>query len=238
MTHTSIEHFQTELSEAEQASFEAIVERFNVPVDTELVEDANACLYLNETINNTDLQADKIAELKKTRDELLAEFLEHPQQAFMAEVLNYARLCRDRSVTYQDTLGTTVTEFVTSDHERNRADLHFRILQHQSGTVKVQAEVPLRGEMFEGEEPFFITAGTDGSFDVKQRVWRRGGYEYRSLPLDKDSSGEDRLKRFFLFSTEAVHLAYTRRPDERHAIDQQAKRYLYDKIRGRTNPAA
>ena len=232
MTHISIEHFQTELSESEQASFEAIVEQFNVPVDTELVEDANACLYLNETINNTDLQADKIAELKKTRDELLAEFLEHPQQAFMAEVLNYARLCKNRSLTYQDTLGTTVTEFVTSDHERQRADLHFRISQHESGTVRVQVEMPLRGEMFESEEPFFISAGTDGSFDIKQRVWHRGQFEYRSLPLEKASAGEDRLTRFFLNSTEAVHLAYTRQPDERHVIDEQAKRFLMNKIRG------
>ena len=238
MTHISLEHFQTELSEAEQASFEAIVERFNVPLDAELVEDANACLYLNETLSNTDLQADRIAELKKTRDELLTEFLEHPRQAFMADVLNYARLCQDRSITWRDTLGTTVTEFVTSDHERNRAGLHFRIMEHQSGVVRVQAEVPLQGDMYESEDPFFITAGTDGSFDIKQRIWRRGGYEYHSIPLDTDGRGEDRLKRFFLFSTEAVHLAYTRRPEERQAIDQQAKRYLYDKIRGQNSLGA
>lgn len=232
MTHISLEHFQPDLSEAEQASFDAIVERFNVPVDAELVEDANACLYLNESINNTDLQADKIAELKRTRDELLAEFLENPQAAFMAEVLNYARLCKDRSVTYQDTLGTTVTEFVTTDHARGRADLHFSILQFASGTVKVSAEVPLRGDMYESEEPFFISADTTGNFEVRQRVWRRGQFEYPSLPLEPGASGEDRLKRFFLFSTEAVHLAYTRQPEERSAIDQQAKRYLMDKKRG------
>ncbi|HSX69846.1 MAG TPA: hypothetical protein VLF16_02850 [Pseudomonas sp.] len=232
MTHVSLEHFQPELTEAEHASFEAIVERFNVPLDAELVEDANACLYLNERINATDLQADRIAELKQTRDELLAEFLEHPQSAFMAEVLNYARLCKDRSLVWQDTLGTTVTEFVTSDHERGRADMQFSILQFTSGVVKVRAEVPLRGDLFESEEPFFISADTEGRFEITQRVWRRGQYQYQPLSLEPGEAGEDRLKRFFMFSTEAVHLAYTRNPDERAAIDQQAKRYLLEKKRG------
>lgn len=234
MTHVSLEHLQPELTEAEQASFEAIVERFDIPVDLELVEDANACLYLNEQINHTDLQADRIAELKETRDELLAEFLEQPREAFMAEVLNYARLCKDRSLVWQDTLGTTVTEFVTSNHERGRADMQFSILQFQSGVVKVQAEVPLRGEMFESEEPFFISADTDGNFAITQRVWRRGQYQYQPLALEPGEAGEDRLKRFFLFSTEAVHLAYTRQPDERAAIDRQAKRYLLEKKYGQS----
>lgn len=217
---------QTALSEAEHRSFADIVERFDVVLDPELIEDADACLYLNETLNYVDLQADKVAELRQTRDELLREFLEHPRDAYIAEVLNYARLCEGRSTTATDTMGTTTTEFVTSDHEHDKADLHFRISQFPSGKVSITTEVPLKGEMFEHPEPFYITATSDGEFSVKQKVWRRGQYQYIPMPLGEDGRGEDRLTRFFLFSTEAVHLAYTRQPEERLAADAKAKHYL------------
>lgn len=226
---------QTALSDAEQQSFVDIIERFEVTLDPELVEDANACLYLNETLNYVDLQADKIAELRQTRDELLQEFLEHPRDAYIAEVLNYARLCEGRSMTTTDTLGGTTTEFVTSDHENGKADLHFRINQFANGTVSITTEVPLKGELFEYPEPFYITATSDGEFSIKQKTWRRGQYEYVPMPLDDDGRGEERLKRFFLFSTEAVHLAYTRQPDERLAADNKAKHYLRVKKHGQTN---
>lgn len=223
---------QTVLSDAEQRSFADIIERFDIPLDPELVVDANACLYLNETLEHTDLQADKIAELRKTRDELLSEFLDHPRDAYIAEVLNYARLCEGRSMTTTDALGATTTEFVTSDHESGKADLHFRISQFPGGKVSITTEVPLKGEMFEQPEPFYITATSDGEFSVKQKVWRRGRYDYVPMPLDEDGRGEERLKRFFLFSTEAVHLAYTRQPEERRAADNKAKHYLRVKKHG------
>lgn len=217
------------LSTSEQQSFEEIVERFDIGLDPELIEDVNACLHLNEQLNHTDLQADRIVELKQARDELLADFLERPQEAYMAEVLNYARLCTDRSLVETDQWGNRVTEFVTTNHERQEPDQYFRIIEHTSGKVSVMAEVPLRGEMFETEEPFFIRADSEGGFSIEQRVWRRGQYEYQQLELGAGSRGEDRLKRFFLFSTEAVHLAYTRQPEQRAEIDRNAKRLLLAK---------
>ena len=220
---------QLALSAGEQQSFMDIVERFDIELDPELIEDANACLYLNEQLSHTDLQADKIVELKKARDELLAEFLERPEQAFMAEVLNYARLCQGRSVVEHDLNCNKVTEFVTTNHAEQRADMHFRLTEFASGKVLVTAEVPLRGDMFEDEQPFFIKADSEGGFSVEQRMWRRGEYVYKNLDLGEGSLGEDRLRRFFLFSTEAVHLAYTRKPEERAAFDATAKRLLFDK---------
>lgn len=220
------------LTASEHQSFADIVERFDIDLDPELVEDANACLYLNEQLNHTDLQADKIAALKEARDELLAEFLERPQEAYMAEVLNYARLCEGRSVSWIDYSGNKVTEFVTTNHETQRADLHFRIIEHSGGKVSISTEVPLRGPMAETEEPFFIKADTEGSFSIEQRSWKRGGYVYDKLDLERGGNGEDRLKRFFLFSTEAVHLAYTRSPDERAKTEARAKRLLAEKKRG------
>lgn len=237
MTYSSIEQSRPVLTEAEHVSFEAIVERFELDVDPELVEDANACLYLNETLSHTDLQADRIAELKQTREELLGEFMERPQAAYVAEVLNYARLCDQRSMVTTDYAGTTTTEFVTSDHENGRVDLHFRISQFKSGTVIITTEVPLKGEMFEHPEPFYITATSEGDFSIKQKVWRRGQYEYIDMPLGDDGRGEERLKRFFMFSTEAVHLAYTRQPDERLAADNKAKHYLISKKHGLDDPS-
>lgn len=216
------------LSDTEQKSFADIIKRFDLALDPELVEDANACLYLNETLNNADLQADKVAELSQARDELLQDFLERPREAYVAEVLNYARLCENRSLTSQESLGAVVTEFVTSDHEQGAIDLHFRISQYPSGKVSVTTEVPLKGDTFEQALPFYITATSDGEFLIQQKVWRRGQYEYVPLPLD-DERAEDRLKRFFLFSTEAVHLAYTRQPQERLAADNKAKHYLLTK---------
>lgn len=220
---------QFALSRAEQKSFAELAERFDIELDPELIEDVNACLYLNEQLSHTDLQADKIAELRRTRDELLTEFLERPQEAFMAEVLNYARLCEGRSMSWNGHRGEKVTEFVTTNHETMRADLHFRITEHKGGKVSVGAEVPLRGPMIEGEEPFFIKADSEGGFSVEQRLWRRGGYEYTPLDTAPGGTGEDRLKHFFLFSTEAVHLAYTRQPSERAKIDARAKTLLLDK---------
>ena len=221
----------TSLSEAEQQSFVDIVERFDVSLDPELLEDANACLFLNEALSHADLQAGKIAELRRTRDELLSEFLEHPRDAYVAEVLNYARLCEGRSQVTEDSMGTTTTEFVTSDHAQGKADLHFRISQFPSGKVSITTEVPLKGELFEHAEPFYITATSDGEFSIRQKVWHRGQYQYVPMPLDDDGRGEERLKRFFSFSTEAVHLAYTREPEARHAADEQARQYLRAKQR-------
>ena len=217
------------LSSREQQSFEEIALRFDIGLDPELIEDVNACLHINEQLNNVDLQADRIAELKRARDELIAEFLARPQQAYMAEVLNYARLCEDRSLVENDQWGNRVTEFVTTNHERQEPDQYFRITEHTSGKVSILTEVPLRGDMFESEEPFFIRADSEGSFSIEQRVWRRGQYEYQQLELGPGSRGEDRLKRFFLFSTEAVHLAYTRQPEQRAEVDRNAKRLLLAK---------
>ena len=217
------------LSAREQQSFEEIALRFDIGLDPELIEDVDACLHINEQLNNVDLQADRIAELKRARDELLAEFLARPQQAYMAEALNYARLCEGRSVSELDYMGNRVTEFVTTNHEKQQADLHFRITEHASGKVSVVTEVPLRGAMYEVEEPFFIRADSEGGLSVEQRIWRRGQYVYQPLELGPDSLGEDRLRRFFLFSTEAVHLAYTRQPGERAEIDRAAKQLLLAK---------
>ena len=214
------------LSETEQQRFTDIINSFDmVPAQ---VDDANACLYLNEMLNSADLQADKVAELRQARDELLQDFLDRPREAYVAEVLNYARLCENRSLTSREPLGVVMTEFVTSDHERGAIDLHFRISQYPSGLVSVTTEVPLKGDIYEQSLPFYITATSDGEFSVQQKVWHRGGYEYVQLPLD-DERAEDRLKRFFLFSTEAVHLAYTRQPEERLAADNKAKYYLLTK---------
>ena len=217
------------LTSSEQQSFEEIVERFDIGLDPELIEDVNACLYINEQLTHTDLQADRIVELKQARDELLGEFLDRPHEAYMAEVLNYARLCQNRSISETDYLGNTVTEFVTTNHEKQQADLRFRITEHTSGKVSVMTEVPLRGTMYESEEPFFIRADSEGGFTVEQRLWRRGQYVYQPLELGPNTLGEDRLKRFFLFSTEAVHLAYTRQPEQRASIDAAAKRLLLAK---------
>jgi hypothetical protein len=217
------------LSVREQQSFDEIVERFDIGLDPELIEDVNACLHINEQLNHTDLQADRIAELKQARDELLVEFLERPQEAYLAEVLNYARLCQNRSISETDYLGNTVTEFVTTNHARQEPDQYFRITEHVNGKVSVMTEVPLRGDMYETEEPFFIRADSEGGLSIEQRLWRRGQYVYQPLELGSGSLGEDRLRRFFMFSTEAVHLAYTRQPEQRAEIDAAAKRLLLTK---------
>ena len=184
---------RSSLSLREQQSFEEIVERFDIGLDPELIEDVNAYLHINEQLNHTDLQADRIAELKQARDELLAEFLARPQEAYMAEVLNYARLCQNRSITETDYLGNVVTEFVTTNHEKQQADLRFRITEYAGNKVSVMAEVPLRGDMYQTEEPFFIRADSEGGFSVEQRLWRRGQYVYQPLELGPGSLGEDRL---------------------------------------------
>lgn len=237
MTLTSLERIHEQpLTAAEAASFQEVIDHFNLPeVDVELVEEAHALAHINEELDHADLQAGRAEELKKTRDELLAEFLEHPQEAFMAEVLNYARLCENRSISWQDTLGTKVTEFVTSNKERTKADLLFRISEFDSGVVQVMAEVPLRREEQDSGEPFTITADTMGRFRIEQRTFGRGsgGSRHVELPLGQEGHrAEDRLKLFFMHSTEAVHLAYTRKPAERETSDELAMRLLYAKKRG------
>lgn len=213
------------LSDAEAQRFTALIEQFHLGSDSQLIEDSQACMQLNEELSRSDLQADRISELRLAREELLSEFLERPRDAFVAEVLNYARLCEGRSLTTIDASGTVTTEFVTSDHVNGRKDLHIRISQMPSGAALITTEVPLKGDQYDQPEPFYITASSDGSFSIEQKVWRRGQYEYVPLPLD-DERATDRLTRFFSFSTEAVHLAYTRQPEQRLAADNKAKYYL------------
>ena len=150
----------------------------------------------------------------------------------MAEVITMARLCEKRSITSVDYANVRTTQFVTRDPERKKADLHFRIVEYPSGITELKTEVPLRGGLYEDDDHFFfISASSEGDLRVEQRLYRRGSYEYQTLPLTEDGMGLKRLKTFFMYSTEAVHLSYTRQADERSAADDQAKKFLHDKLR-------
>lgn len=218
-----------ELTRKERDEFNALAERFNMDIDLNRVtEDIIACFRLNDALSTMDLQAGRVIELRRARDDLLAEFLENPRDTYVAEVLNYARLCEKRSITTRNPSGAVTTEFVTSDHATQRADMHFWISETNDGTVFIRTEVPLKGDLYENAEPFFISADTRGGFSVEQRIWQHGRPEYIPMTLEKGGLGEDRLKRFFMFSTEAVHLAYTRQPEEQAAADKAARRLLRD----------
>lgn len=208
------------------ATFAEIVSRYHSDIPPELVEEADVMVQLNEALSDPDLQAGRIDELRAARDELLEEFLVNPHDSYVAEVINYARLCEKRSLSMTTPDGTTMTEFVTSDHEKGRADLHFQIVTLPSGTTLFRTEVPGRDDK---GVPFIITAGTDGSFLLEEKEWHR---EIRRVPLtlEKGGRGEKLLKQFFLCSTEAVHLAYERSPEARAKFDSQAKRYLLKKL--------
>lgn len=213
----------------EHAQFVAVIDRLQEEVTPQIEEDTSACLFLNAELSGLDLQSARIAELNNARDELLAEFLENPREAYIAEVLSYARLCEPRMVSGIDSYGVKKTEFITCNHQTDTADLHFTVLTYPSGEVHIKTEVPLRGEWFENPEPFTISASSTGGFSVEQRVYRQGKMRDVRFDLTPGSIGEDRLRRFFLFSTEAIHLAYTRSPDVQATFDAKARNILKKK---------
>ncbi len=181
-------------------------------------------LELNAELNQ-DLQADRIADLQRMRSELLADLLNNPTEAFLYEFTLLKRLYENRTLVETDSLGTTVSQFVTRDPARKKADLHFRDLQFQSGSVEQMVEVP--GDDV-GDEPFFV-AVRDGELRLTARTYHRG--EYRRTNIDPESpTGLRLLTKFFTHSITASDLVYNRTPDKASQADEQARRFLYTRL--------
>lgn len=195
----------------------------------ELFEDVTAVLHLGAELERSGLSEDRQHYLEDERKALVEQLLERPEESILAEVDILARSYRDRSISGVDYDGVTTTQFVTRDPERMKADLHFQISDFASGKSVVRIEVPLRGEMYETAEPFFISIDTEQGLTIEQQHYSRG--LNRRTRIDPTSElGKDRLWRFFTHSIMATDLLDNRPTEEQDQANVQARQMLRDKI--------
>lgn len=181
-------------------------------------------IELNSLLDN-DLQADKIAALKRERDEIVGDLLSNPTEAFAYEFSLLARLYEGRTLSDTDTMGTQVNQFVTRNLSRERADLHFRDVTFSSGGNRRTVEVPRTvGDSL----PFYITLN-DNELEISSTVYERG--QYIRKPIDVHSpQGQKLLTGFFTHSFVASDLVYNRTPEQIEQADKQARIFLVRKI--------
>lgn len=197
--------------------------------DPNLFEDVTAVLHLSAELERSGLSEDRQHYLEDERRLLVEELMERPEESILAEIDILARSYRDRSISGVDYDGVTTTQFVTRDPERMKADLHFQISDYASGKSVVRVEVPLRGEMYETAEPFFISIDTEQGLTIEQQHYARG--LNRRMRIDPASElGKDRLWRFFTHSIMATDLLDNRPKEEQAQANARARQMLRDKI--------
>jgi hypothetical protein len=173
--------------------------------------------------SDLDLQGNRITELGETWEQLHARIMARPKDAFDVYFTIFARLYEGRTFTETDSLGTAVSQFVTRNPERTEADLHFRELQYDSGSVERVVEVT-RPESL----PYFISL-KDDELRIAYTVYERG--QYRRKSLDPASpSGEGLLDEFFTHYTDARDQLKTRGASDIDTADTQAKQFLLAKV--------
>jgi len=180
-------------------------------------------MELNSQLDG-DLQADYAEALRAERDRLVGELMQDPVEAFQHEFALLERLYDGRTLTEVDSLGNTVSQFVTRNPSRQRADLLFRHIQYDSGSVERVVEVPRREE---SGLPFYISV-KEGNLRLAATVYRRSRYE--RLEIDPTShQGRQLLQEYFTHTIVASDLVYNRTPEEIELADRQAVRFMYAK---------
>ncbi|MGB3946324.1 MAG: hypothetical protein WBK76_05840 [Candidatus Saccharimonadales bacterium] len=205
--------------QTEQLSQQEVDARFEMI--TQLID-------LNSQLDG-DLQAELALELRAERDRLVGELMDNPVEAFRYEFALLRQLYEGRTRTDVDSMNNTVSQFVTRDPSRQKADLHFRHIEYDSGNVEEVVEVPRKGVGL----PFFISAKND-EMRITSSVYHRGRYD--RVEVDPASeAGKQLLREFFTHTIVASDLVYNRTPDQIQQADQQAVLFMMHKyIRDRT----
>lgn len=158
-------------------------------------------------------------------EDLQQRIMEKPGIAFDVYFTVLQRLYQGRTRTDTDSLGTVVSQFVTRNPERTRADLHFRELAYDSGSVERVVEVTRP----QGQ-PFFVSY-KDNHLRIATQVYSRG--MNRRVEVDPDSPrGEQLLEAFFSHYTDARDQVMARSETEADAANAQAVRFLHAKLVG------
>ena len=187
-------------------------------------------IELNSQLDAADLQAGRAEDLRVKRDQLVGELLQNPIESFSYEFALLSRLYEGRTRTNVDSMGNTVSQFVTRDPARQKADLQFRHIEYYSGNIEQVVEVPGRGA---AGLPFFISV-KEGAMRIAATVYHRGRYD--RVEVDPASSrGTQLLQEYFKHTIVASDLVYNRTPEQIEQADRQAVRFMQEKyIRDRT----
>lgn len=218
---TLVEPKQRSQQEFDEEYYGIIARLLDINIEIYMLAHALEERPFTPSIFETDLQAEKLAELTEERDRLLVEVLQEPAVAFAKEFELLGRLYEGRTLTETDSMGTTVSHFVTRDPSRQKADLHFRHIEYESGTTEQIVEVP--GKDSE-EAPYFISL-KNNELRLATTVYHRGMNQ--RVEVDAASSqGARMLVNFFSHSVTASGLMYNRLPDEITEADAQALEFL------------
>jgi len=183
-----------------------------------------------DNVDANDLQKDNIEAATQLREELLNMLLERPYEAFATDFAMLMAEYNNRSTITPDASGNMVTEFVTRDMKKHRADLHFKAIMSPDGDALMSVEVPSHDPMHEYAEPFTISATLDGELSVEQKIWRQGRFEYPKFSADSEQ-GRACLKEFLMLSTEAMRQTAKRTNEkDRQGADDMALDMLIEEL--------
>ena len=180
---------------------------------------------LNTQLDELGVLKDSKESVHQERERLIAELLKDPVRSFGFKFSLLQLLYENRTLTETDGLGTTVDQFVTRNPARSQADLHFRELAYDSGSVERVVEVPRADEP---GLPFFVSLKND-TLRIAASVYQRGQYDRVEVQPDS-AMGERLLGDFFRHTIVAEDYLSTRSPQEVADADAQARQFLSRKL--------
>ena len=223
------------------------------------IEDIEACLGItdpslasllaaNHTLESLDIGNTDVTfagferpVLERLQDSMVSDCMDHPADVVRELSTILQRYYASRSSCTEQLNGTTETRFITRDlrdPDHTGIDLDFSILENlATGYRRTTVKVPVRDDRYRDHDsmPFYVVADTDGDFQVVQKLWRHGQFQYQPLSPDSDHY-HDRLNNFFRFSFVATDTILNRDDGDRTAADLEAHKLLSSNdIRSRQN---
>ncbi|HEY1063937.1 MAG TPA: hypothetical protein VGE30_01430 [Candidatus Saccharimonadales bacterium] len=152
--------------------------------------------------------------------EHILPLIKDPHDAVVTEMVSLRDLSDARTVHTHHGLQHADT-FITHSAQAPGVDAVYRIIERPTGARPLMTiETKLQDQL----EDAAIFRITQGSLRIVERRWRRGAWHEIQRPIHEESRGEKLLLGLVSSTLYAGHLALTRTPTERQAVDADARR--------------